>query len=99
MSAVPINVTNLRCRKMIGKRWGISAPSLGAEGGAHWNTLLAISVSLGCLFDDNEEAERRWMQMPRNDLDGKSPLSVIVSDPPANADRVLGIVRHMCGWG
>ena len=73
-------------------RWG--------DGGGHPNyseqqlgEIMAISVGLGALFDENIEAERRWMQTIRVSL-GCRPITAILRGDTA---PVLALVNKERG--
>jgi len=57
-------------------RWGsYSRPELSE---ADVGKLLAISLGLGCLFNESIEAERKWMQTP-NSVFKTRPLTMVLA--------------------
>jgi Protein of unknown function (DUF2384) len=59
--------------------------------------VLAISVGLGSLFDDAEEAELAWLNTPRDDLRGRSPLAYMLEGRMTNVIEVALSVNRERG--
>ena len=59
--------------------------------------VLAISVGLGSLFDDAEDAELAWLNTPREDLKGRSPLACMLEGRMANVIEVALLVNRERG--
>jgi hypothetical protein len=59
--------------------------------------ILTISVGLGALFDDAERAELAWLNAPRNDLNGSSPLAYMLEGHMVNVIEVALIVNRERG--
>ena len=59
------------------ERWGSGFRPLTDK--ADVGKLLAISIGLGALFNENEEAERQWMQTPHAALKTR-PITVLYSE-------------------
>lgn len=57
-------------------------------------SLLVISMGLSALFRD-VEAEKRWLAMPQDDLQGRTSTQAIADGDIQSVER---IVRLMCGW-
>jgi hypothetical protein len=59
--------------------------------------ILGISVGLGALFDESEEAELTWLAAPREALSGQSALSFMLEGRMANLMVVAAMVAHERG--
>jgi hypothetical protein len=59
--------------------------------------VLAISVGLGSLFDDAENAELAWLNAVRSELDGSSPLAHMLKGRMANVIEVVFLVNRERG--
>jgi hypothetical protein len=68
-------------------RWGASAyPTMDKD---QVGKLLAISIGLGCLFNEDEAAEREWMHAPHQAFRGR-PLTKLLA---GHIDEVLDQVN------
>lgn len=73
------------------RRWGLmQRPKLSREDAGK---MLAISIGLGSLFNENEEAEREWMQTPHSALKTR-PITAVLA---GSFDEVLALVNKECG--
>ena len=79
--------TEADIRAALSTRWREPVSARGGD----LHKLLAVSVGLGDLFDDDEKAERAWMRTCRPDLDGWAPLDLIRT--PDGIDRLLSAVN------
>jgi hypothetical protein len=59
--------------------------------------ILTISIGLGALFDDAEDAELAWLNAPRDDLNGRSPLAYVLEGRMANLLEVALMVNRERG--
>lgn len=55
--------------------------------------LLAISIGLGCIYNENAEAERMWMQTPHPKLRTR-PITAVLA---GSLDEVLNLVNQERG--
>jgi hypothetical protein len=56
--------------------------------------LIAIAVGLRALFNNNVNSELRWLQTPRSETDGKSPLDYMTEGRMINLMRARELVDH-----
>ena len=74
--------------KAVYKRWGSKDhPSLEKDDAAK---ILAISVGLSCLFNENWKAEKRWMNSTHNGFEG-TPFEAVKK---GRIDDVLAFVNR-----
>lgn len=59
--------------------------------------VVAISLGLGILFDENSELERRWLNRSLEKLQGKSPLAYMLEGGMKNLITVNDIVEKERG--
>lgn len=59
--------------------------------------VLAISIGLGSLFNDSENAELTWLKAPREELSGDSPLAYMLEGRMTNLMYVATMVAHERG--
>ena len=59
--------------------------------------IVAISLGLGILFDENSELERRWLNRSLEKLQGKSPLAYMLEGGMKNLITVNDIVEKERG--
>lgn len=59
--------------------------------------IVAISLGLGILFDENSELEKKWLKHPRQNLQGKSPLDCMLEGSMKNLITVNDIVERERG--
>lgn len=69
------------------ERWGLWAAPAGVTDDRAMK-VIAISVGLGCLFNEDRDAERRWMETPRN---GWTPLAMVFA---GRFDDVMSMVDN-----
>lgn len=72
-------------------RWGSQRRGLWSREGA--GKLLAISLGLGALFDEDEQAECSWMWTHRDAL-GATPLQAVLD---GRIDLVVNLVNQERG--
>lgn len=68
-------------------RWGLWAVPSGLTR-EQQGQVLAISIGLGCLFNEEPGAERHWMETPSN---GTTPIAMIFA---GKYDEVLSKVNR-----
>lgn len=68
------------------ERWGLWASPDNLDDDQRIK-VIAISIGLGCLFNDGPDAERRWMETPR---DGTTPIAMVLA---GKFDDVLAMVE------
>jgi len=56
--------------------------------------IVAISLGLGEMFDDDQEAENRWLRSPRDDLAGHAPLVYLLNGSLIDCDLVHQIIKQ-----
>jgi uncharacterized protein (DUF2384 family) len=75
----------------LNRRWRMIKPIRWSD---DVGMLLAISIGLGCLYNEDEDAERAWMSAPHPDLGGAQPVQAVMS---GRAREVLDIVHKERG--
>lgn len=75
---------------LVFRRWGsLSRPMMDRE---QCGKVLAISLALGALFNENAEAEKDWMQTPRREFRSR-PITMVNA---GHIDAVLDLVMQEC---
>lgn len=59
--------------------------------------VVAISLGLGILFDENIQSEKRWLRQPNKKLQGKSPLDYMLEGSMQNVFTINDIVERERG--
>jgi hypothetical protein len=59
--------------------------------------VIGISVGLGDLFDDNKNAEIRWLSSARDDLNGVNPIEYMLKGEFTNLKEVNELVEAARG--
>lgn len=81
-------------------RWGCSARQAArilSESDDVGALVIAISIGLGDLFDDDKKAELAWLETVRKELDGWTPLGRILTDGGRGLREVMGLLDDARG--
>lgn len=59
--------------------------------------VIGISLGLGALFDENLEAERAWIRVPREALNGDAPIDHMIRKGLDNIENVVDLLNKERG--
>jgi hypothetical protein len=59
--------------------------------------LLAVSIGLGAIFNEQPDAERSWLTLPKSELNEKTPLDFMLEGRMENILAVLRLVEQERG--